>query len=217
MAVQVADPTTGILRSLDFGPMHLAAALRLYSYSDETASLLPFLINEAAQERPQSLAAQALLVARDLSEQMANGMHNAVVCTEDVPFFTEQALQDPAIAQSYLGRDFVEMLQTVCSVWPRGMIDLNLHAPLNSDVPALLLSGANDPVTPAAYGERAARGYRRGTHVIVPGQGHGQLNNPCIAQVITKFINTLPGNLNLDCVDKQAAASFMLNASSPGP
>ena len=41
-------------------------------------------------------------------------------------------------------------LQSLCEVWPRGPIDADLHAPLKSDVPVLLLSGGNDPVTPPA-------------------------------------------------------------------
>lgn len=218
ITITVVDPTTAQPKPLEFSTMHLAAALRLHSYSDDTASLLPYLIHEAAQGRPEALAAQALLVARDLNEQLANGMHNAVVCTEDVPFFTPEALHDSAIEKSYLTRLFVDTLLALCSVWPRGTIDSDFHATLASQSPALLLSGENDPVTPAAYGARALQDFRKGKHLIVPGQGHGQLNNPCVARIMTRFIE-LAANESLDikCVAMQAAAPFMLNAMSPGP
>jgi pimeloyl-ACP methyl ester carboxylesterase len=218
VSISVADPTTATEKQVDFSAMHLAVALRLHSYSDDTASLLPFLIHEAAQGRPQALAAQTLLVSRDLNEQLANGMHNAVVCTEDVPFITTEDLNDPEIERSYLRRTFVETLQAMCSVWPKGVIDPDFHTPLTSDVPALLLSGENDPVTPASYGERAAHGFKHSKHLIVPGQGHGQLNNPCLSRVISHFIEqTSSDSLDTRCVAKQAAAPFMLNATSPGP
>jgi pimeloyl-ACP methyl ester carboxylesterase len=218
VVISVPDPRTAEAKRVDFSYVHLATALRLHSYSDDTASLLPFLIHEAARDRPQSMAAQALLVARDLEEQLANGMHNAVVCTEDVPFIKPEALNDPAIDRSYLRRYFIETLKAICSEWPRGVIDNDLHAPLSSDAPALLLSGSNDPVTPNEYGERAARSYKNSKHIVVEGHGHGQLTNPCIAQVITKFVDRA-SNAQLDtaCVTKQIAAPFMLSATGPGP
>ncbi len=216
--ITVPDPSTAIATPLDFSYLHLAAALRLYSYSDDTASLLPYLIHAAAQDRPQALAAQALLVSRDLDQQIANGMHNAVVCTEDVPFFSKQVLNDPTIDRSYLRRVFVETLQTMCSVWPRGVIDADFHAPLLSDVPALLLSGENDPVTPERFGVQAARSFKNAKLIVVPGKGHGQLNNPCVSRVMTRYIDRASSiDLDLRCVSKQAASPFMLSATSPGP
>src|SRR5215831_930723 len=218
MALQVADPRTGILRRMDFNYMQLAAALRLHSYNDETASLLPFLIHEAAHDRPELMAAQALLVARSVNEQVANGMHNAVVCTEDIPFITPDALKDPSIDRSYLRRFFIDALIAMCSVWPRGVIDEDFHSPLASDAPALLLSGANDPVTPNEYGERAARSFKHGLHIVVPQHGHGQFSNPCVSRAMQHFIDRgSTDDLDVGCVAKQAAAPFMLSATSPKP
>jgi len=218
IVITIPDPRTAIVRKLNFAYMHLAVALRLHSYSDDTASLLPFLIHEAAEGRPQSLAAQALLVAHDLNNEIANGMHNAVVCTEDVPFISQAALQDTAIDRSYLRRYFVATLQAMCSVWPQGEIDDDFHAPLDSAIPALLLSGANDPVTPLEYGKRAAHSFKHAKHIVVPGKGHGQLSNPCIARIMSRFIaENVVSDLDVGCVAKQAAAPFMLSATGPAP
>ena len=215
--VTIPDPQTAKQEALEFGRLHLAAAVRLLSYSDVTAALLPFLIHEAAEDRPEVLAAQALLVSKSIGEQLANGMHNAVVCTEDVPFIGRDA-ETNANADSYLGPYFLQSLRAMCSVWPRGVIDADFHRPFYSDTPALLLSGANDPVTPVEYGERAAHDYRNGLHVVVPGQGHGQINNACIARLMAHFIEsgTVAG-LGTECVARQIAAPFMLNAATPGP
>ncbi|HYM34179.1 MAG TPA: alpha/beta hydrolase, partial [Steroidobacteraceae bacterium] len=217
IAIALPEPRSGIDTKIDFTYMHLAAALRLYSYSDFTAAALPYLIHEAAQGRVSSIAAQAMIIARDLNKELANGMHNAVVCTEDVTFITTETLNDTAIDRSYLRRYFVETLQAMCSVWPRGVLDADFHAPLTSDVPALLLSGANDPVTPMSYGELAVRGFKNGKHIVTPGKGHGQLNNVCVAHVMTSFIEQgSSADLKTQCVTKQNAAPFLLNASSPG-
>jgi pimeloyl-ACP methyl ester carboxylesterase len=216
--ITVADPRTAVAMPLDFGYMHMAVALRLHSYSDETASLLPFLIREAAENRPQALAAQALMVTRSLTEQMANGMHNAVVCTEDAPFIPANAAEVPAVRESYLRGLFVQSLRAMCSVWPRGTMDEDFHTPLESDVPTLILSGENDPVTPASYGERAIKGFRRGKHWVFPGQGHGQLTSTCGASLIRRFVeggraDTVDG----ECVKRVVPASFMVDANGPSP
>lgn len=215
-ALTIADPRTAVRAPLTFTDMHLAVAVRLFSYSDDTASLLPYLIYEAAHDRPQAMAAQALMVMRNLGDQIANGMHNAVVCTEDAPFISKDALADPAITQSYLGGALTEALLAGCEVWPRGELDADFHASLRSDVPALLLSGENDPVTPVSFGEQALKSYAHGKHVVFDGQGHGQLNSQCGTQMITRFVQSL-ALANTDCIAQVLPAPFMLDANGPAP
>jgi len=216
--LSVPDPRTALATRLDFGYMHMAVALRLYSYSDDTASLLPFLIHEAAQNRVGPMAAQALSISRSLDEQIANGMHNAVVCTEDIPFITAAARSDPAIERSYLRSVFVETLDAMCSVWPRGVIDENFHAPLQSETPVLLLSGENDPVTPSAYGTQAAKHFARGRHLIFPGQGHGQLMTACGVSVVRRFIEAGSADkLATECLTNVQPAPFVVDANGPTP
>ena len=216
--ITIADPRTASSDRIEFSAAHLGIAVRLMSYQDDTAALLPFLIHEASEGRPQAMAAQALMVSRRIGDQVANGMNNAVVCTEDVPFFTPQALADPAIPRSYLGRDFVEALRATCEVWPKGVIDSDFHAPLVSEIPVLLMSGQNDPVTPAQFGEQALKGFRRGKHIVFPGQGHGQINSLCGVSLMDRFIQSGSAeNLNADCVSRVLPAPFMLDANTPGP
>jgi pimeloyl-ACP methyl ester carboxylesterase len=216
IAIAVPDPRTGVLSPLEFSESHLSVAVRLLSYTDDTASLLPFLIHEAAHDRPQALAAQALLVARSISSQVSNGMHNAVVCTEDAPFIEERALADPAIVRSYLGGMFTEALRAGCEVWPPGVIDADFHSPLHSKVATLLLSGENDPVTPASFGEQALKAYANGKHLVFNGQGHGQFSSECGSQLIARFVRNLSVG-NVDCVPQVLPTPFMVDANGPAP
>jgi pimeloyl-ACP methyl ester carboxylesterase len=164
------------------------------------------------------MAAQALSISRSLDEQIANGMHNAVVCTEDIPFITVAARSDPAIERSYLRNTFIETLDAMCSVWPRGMIDDDFHAPLQSDKPVLLLSGENDPVTPAAYGSQAAKHFTRAKHLIFSGQGHGQLTSACGVSVIRRFIEAGSGDqLATECLANVQPTPFVVDANGPTP
>jgi hypothetical protein len=97
-------------------------------------------------------------------------------------------------------------------------VDKDFNAPLHSDVPALLLSGGNDPVTPAAYAERAASGFKRGRHIVLPGQGHGQLAVGCMPRLVAKFIEQRSlAEGDLKCLQSVAPAPFMLSPTATGP
>src|SRR5690606_6332740 len=123
--VTLRDPVSAELREIRFGREQLAQALRLLSYSTETVSLLPLLLHSAAQGGLGPLAAQAVLTGQALEGALAIGMHNAVVCTEDVPFYQLTAQDRDQLAGTYMGSLQVDLLQTMCGFWPRGMLAEN--------------------------------------------------------------------------------------------
>ncbi|MEZ5165426.1 MAG: alpha/beta hydrolase [Acidimicrobiales bacterium] len=60
---------------------------------------------------------------------------------------------------------------------------------VTSAVPALLLSGAFDPVTPAANAEHAGATLEQSTAVVQAGRGHGiWYGDDCIASIVTAFV-----------------------------
>ncbi len=96
-----------------------------------------------------------------LEEAFAYGMHNSVACSEDTPLIDAAKLDRVALKATHMGAEQVQQLIEACQDWPKGVVDADLHAPLKSDAAALLLSGADDPVTPPAYAALAQRGVRR--------------------------------------------------------
>ena len=219
LQVDLPDPLTAQRTSSMVGVPQLSAAVRLLTYSDETASVLPLLIHRAYVEgQPQSLVAQYLMIKRSTETQIAYGMHFAVTCSEDAPRWNRESVSEEALAATYLGKSFMQGLRSMCSVWPRGPVDGDFNAPLNSPAPVLILSGANDPVTPQDYGNRAIRGFPNGSHIVVGGQGHGQLANGCMPRVVADFIR-LASTKDLDsrCTTLITAAPFMLNTSATAP
>lgn len=217
--VTLNDPVTGKPVTHKFTLDRLGTAVRLLSYSPASMSLLPFLMAEAAANRPGPLLAQALAVTRDLGDQMAPGMHNAVVCTEDLPFLAEAAIDRVALGKTYLGTRTLEGLESSCAVWPRGLLDTDLRQPLKSKVPFLLLSGTADPVTPPAYAERAKPGLADALHVAVKGNGHGQWNVPCAPRVIADFITAgTARGLDVKCLQQaDLTQPFFLDANGTAP
>lgn len=215
-SLTLPDPSTGEPLELEFDRGVLAAALRLLSYNSTQASLLPTLIHEASSGRLAPLAAQTVMMAREIRGQLASGMQNTVVCSEDVPFYG--AIDRARIEATYQGTEQLDAFAEICKLWPRGPVDADLHAPLRSDVPSLLLSGEDDPVTPPADAERLARGLAHHRHLVLSGEGHGQLATGCVPRLVAAFLDAPdPPALDASCLEEHRAAPFFVGSTGPAP
>ena len=218
VGIDFTDPVSGASRRLDVTRAHLVTLARMLTYSSRAASLLPLVVHEAATNGNwKPLAAQGEMIGKDLERMIAMGMHNTVVCAEDAPRF-DAATDRAALEATTIGTIMVDGMTAICEIWPRGPVDADFHAPLDSKVPALLLSGEFDPATPASYGAEAARGFRNGLHLIVQGQGHGQTGQPCVQNLIRRFIEAgTAAGLDTSCIEAIEPAPFFLSFSGPSP
>jgi pimeloyl-ACP methyl ester carboxylesterase len=203
---------------IEFNRGMLSASLRFLSYSATQASLLPVLIHRGTQGALGPLAAQVIMTARQVRDQLATGMQNSVICSEDVPFYRDAGIDRAALAKTYQGADQVDAFEEICKIWPRGAVDADLHAPLRSAVPTLLLSGEADPVTPPADAERAARGLAHHLHLVLSGEGHGQLATGCVPFLMAQFLESrAPEKLDTRCLERHRPAPFFVSSEGPAP
>ena len=219
VTVELPDPVTWKRERVPFGDAELAGALRILSYHPNTVALMPLLIHEAAGGNYRPLASQFLMATKSMLDALSIGMHNAVVCTEDAPFFESEDVSREELESTYMGAMQLDALEAICSVWPRGVLDEHLRTPLETDLPVLLLSGDADPVTPPRFAEMAAARLSNSRHLIGIDQGHGQAPRTCIPEVMAEFIETaaLEG-LDEDCLaERQFAMPFFLDFSGPSP
>jgi len=218
VTMKLADPVTGEGRELEVTRAHLVTMARMLTYSPGTASILPLVVHEAATNGNYGpLAAQAEMIGDDLDRVIAMGMHNSVICAEDAPRFAG-AVDRKALEATSIGVLMQDAMQALCEAWPRGPVDGDFAEPLDSAVPALLLSGEFDPATPASWGAMAAKGFRNGLHVVVPGQGHGQARLPCVQKLLRQFV-AAGGVAGLDtaCIETIQPAPFFLSFSGSAP
>jgi pimeloyl-ACP methyl ester carboxylesterase len=216
--VTIDDPNSGLPTEIGFNHNILSVALRLMSYSATQATLLPALIHEAAHGRLRPLTSQAVMAARQIGDQISAGMQYSVLCSEDEPFFGAAHLDRAALAKTYQGTDQLDALQEICKLWPKGPVDADLHAPLQSDIPTLLLSGEADPVTPPADAQRAATGLTRHRHLILKGEGHGQLNTGCMPRLMAEFLDDpKPEKLDAACLEQHTPEPFFISMTGPPP
>jgi pimeloyl-ACP methyl ester carboxylesterase len=215
--VIVNDPVTGAPQSLMLDESHLQGVVRLLSYSDATAALLPLIIDATWQGNYQPLAAQAELQIEAVAESLGFAMHNSVVCTEDAPWFPPELAGDAALP--YLGTTVIDGLRAICESWPAGVIDEDFRQPVVSDRPVLLLSGEHDPVTPPAYAERVIEaGLGNARHIVGRAQGHGLASVGCVPNLIRDFIASGEhAGLDAECLEREPPMPFFLSFQGPAP
>ena len=216
--IQVPNPSTGRPEDLDFGEGELAAAIRLLAYHPNSIALIPLLINEAGKGNYVPLGSQFMMTMIALTQTISMGMHNAVMCTEDVPFYDPTTIDYDGLEASYMGTFQLEALLAICSVWPQGPLDDAFKAPLETDIPVLLLSGDADPITPPRYADLAAVDLSNATHLVGKNQGHGQIAVGCTPRLVAEFIKSAdPQTLDSECLQRSFVMPYFLDFSGPNP
>ena len=213
--VTLDHPRTGDAIDVVVDHWMLIGVVRLLVYQPQTASLLPFLIDAVDRGDYSALATQVFLLTEGL-EDLAVGLNNAVVCTEDVPFQGDVDLD--AQAATYMGTTFAEILERTCELWPRGLMDDDLRELVTSDKPVLMLSGELDPITPPHYARRAGTRLTNIIDVVGPGQGHGMLITNCGQRLAAEFLDIEEvSTLDRSCVDRMRPAPIFTSRMGPGP
>ncbi|HYN19711.1 MAG TPA: alpha/beta fold hydrolase, partial [Thermoanaerobaculia bacterium] len=160
------------------------------------------------------LARSAFLHSLEMGS-MAEGFYQSVTCAEDVSFIRNEEIA-AAVAGTFLGDFRVRKQKAACEGWPIRDLGAELQTPVASDVPALLISGERDPVTPPSYGERAARTLKRARHHVIPDAGHstdGMQGDGCSYGIVAAFIQagTAEG-LDTSCIARMRRPDFELPA-----
>ncbi|QOC22528.1 alpha/beta fold hydrolase [Wenzhouxiangella sp. AB-CW3] len=214
-SVFVTHPRTGRGFEMEFNRDVLASALRFLAYGAESQMMIPYLVHEAASSgSPERLASQALIVTDRMMDMMAVGLNFSVGCSEDWPGWPRDIDQ----SHTLLGDSLTEAYDDVCEWWPAGDRPDDFHQPFESDVPALLMSGELDPVTPPSYGDEALEQYPNGKHLVASGRGHIVLTNRCMSRIATEFIRTHSvDELDTDCMSAIGPEPFFLDLLGPAP
>lgn len=215
--VSVRHPQTG--RTVDFTVSRsgFTSGIRGMLYVAVHASLVPFMVHEAAQGDFSTFAALSLQTAAWSTETMSLGMTLSVLCAEDVPRITDEAVERE-VRGTFLGRSEIDVWRRMCSRWPHGPLPAEVDRVRPLQVPALILSGDLDPVTPPRWGEVMKAHFPGALHVIVPGTGHNTSTTGCVPDLIAQFIDKgSAAGLDAKCVQKVRRPPFVIDPSGTAP
>jgi pimeloyl-ACP methyl ester carboxylesterase len=90
--VSLPHPGRGDTERLELDRSMAVYAIRLLSYSQETAALVPLILRAASQDDLKPLAAQFLLTTGSVGETISDGMALSVICSEDFAYFNDSLI-----------------------------------------------------------------------------------------------------------------------------
>ena len=211
--LSIADPRTAAPVSFTMTGQRFLGTVHNILYSPADARRLPFLIHSAYQGRWEPFVARHN-IAGDFGSDGSAAMllHFAVVCAEDVPRMTPELVKDDA---ALLTRPLAERIPALCKA-------MNVPAvpyaePAQIAAPALLLSGALDPVTPPRRAEAAARYMTNARHLVVANAGHGVSQLGCAPRLLREFLDKPASQLDAKCLSEIPAPTFQLGSAGPQP
>jgi pimeloyl-ACP methyl ester carboxylesterase len=204
----VRHPVTGAPTEIALTEKAFADAVRVMMYSGARGRELPFLILQAKAGRFDLLAETAVDANRGFYRDAPMGLYYAVTCTEFVNRIQPEEVE-PATRGSYAGAWRVRDQMASCQEWPKTVLPASYFKPFTSDVPALLISGNTDPVSPPQWGEEVHAFLANSIHLVVPG-GHVPLS-PCTNSIAEAMFHTgSTKSLDLGCVADLRPAPFKL-------
>jgi pimeloyl-ACP methyl ester carboxylesterase len=214
--VRIVHPRTGVPEDVRVEARVVASLLFSALYSPLTASMVPALVDSAERNEFQSLFALGL-AGEGSGENMSVGMQLSVLCSEDAARVTPADVQQASIGTIF-GLHLLSSQLKACEIWPRGAVDASYYEPVVSDVPALVLSGDLDPVTPPAWGDAVVKSLKNGRHITAPGTGHGVMATACGQKLIQDFLDRGSAELlDVTCVNSIKRPPFFVTPAGPDP
>lgn len=201
VTVQYRDASTGERAEGVLRADTVAGLVRMYAYMPLAAGLLPKLLHEANQGRYESLMALSAMLTAEVEDGMAMGMQMSVICSEDAASMVARE-ED---AGTVLGNLMPRGMAAMCRDWPRGKVPADFNQPLATPVPALVLAGEFDPVTPPRYGEDIVKHLPNGRLFVLKGQGHSVLGAGCMPKLFAQVVEKADAKaLDGECLDTLA-------------
>jgi len=198
VTLTIEHPLTGHATALLLDDSKLAGLVRFSLYDRLASRLLPAALAAAANEDYRLVASLiARLASSNNMPKLALGMHMTILCNEDA------GVTPRPPSELFIGVDLAAPISRICEFWPKEKVAKQYYQPVHSDVPALLLSGERDPVTPPYWAEQAARGLTNATLLVAQGAHHGVTQVGCTAELMSDFINNRQlSQVRAECMTK---------------
>lgn len=211
--LSVADPRTAQPVTFTMTAQRFNGTIHNILYSPADARRLPFLIHSAYQGRWEPFIAR-----HNISGDFAGDggtaalLYLAVVCAEDVPRMTPELMKEDAAA---ITRPLTGRIPSMCKDMKVPAVPY--VAPTTIEAPALLLSGALDPVTAPRRAEAAARYMKHAQHLVVANAGHGVSQLGCAPRLLREFLDQPSAALDAKCLAEIPPPTFQLGSAGPQP
>ena len=135
------------------------------------------------------------------------GVRLAILCSEGIAHVDTTAISR-ATSGTFLGDFPVRFQMRWCAGWPTLPLPSDFRSPFRSDVPALLLTGDLDPITPPAYADRVAAWFANSRVLRLPNRSHSD-TDPCVVGMIEAFIVAGGNGFDTSCLAQTPPIAFI--------
>ncbi|AWU96242.1 alpha/beta fold hydrolase [Azospirillum ramasamyi] len=149
---------------------------------------------------------------------LAYGLNLTVGCRENRPRIDAAAARRAAAdLRPYVVAEAVETdYDAACPVLNLPPVDASFYRPVESEVPALILTGVYDTFTAPARAGEMGRSLRRATLMSFRGIGHDVLGvSPCGRSAAARFVETLSTGDAGACVERLLPPTFATRLPAP--
>jgi pimeloyl-ACP methyl ester carboxylesterase len=179
-------------------------------YNPSVAAWMPKMIYEIRQNE-YAILRERLALYFDTSGAL--GMQMSVQCSEEVPFnapeeaFTLARGLQPQMAAFF--PDSVQPTFAACWAWKTAPPDPREKLPVTSSLPALILAGEYDPITPPDWGRMVAGNLSRAYFFEFPANGHWVTrSSSCALQIAFAFWNNPDEQPESSCIGQIGGLHF---------
>ena len=212
--ITLVDATTGEQIEDELDGDGLVGFLFQSLYATDMLAFLPELVAGAENGEFGTIGLLLGALTQEL-DLVSVGQQLAVQCQDEVVFSDREEVAAAAAADP-LVQGFFEASPTVgpgifdlCASWGTGAATPGGDEAVTSDIPALVLAGDLDPITPPRWGEDVVAELSRGHLVRFPYTGHGSLpSHDCAVQITSRFLEDPDGEPATDCVEDIGAPAF---------
>ncbi len=199
----------------------------VFMYEQSNYAGLPGIIYawaDAVESRDEDLFRAIAGVAGSLVEG-SQGMSNAILCGDgdaEVQAIAGKAdIEELPVLGGAIGTvESYERRAEMCFEHDMAPRDKAEYAPVETDLPALLIEGDMDPITPPPLAKAILPGFVNGTYVEFPYAGHGPSRSvECAGDMLNAFFDDPTVDPDLRCVDEMEAPQIYapLFTTSIGP
>jgi hypothetical protein len=178
-------------------------------YSPEAFGDLPELVGQL--ELGETAAISSFLSLQRTNEELfTDGMFYAIVCNEEIPFADPDQVEAGLPADPFELQDRFDLgsntgtnaFKTCAAFNPTAPPPpAAANEPVTSDIPALVMAGRFDPVTPVAWSEAAAANLSNSYLVVDPFNSHGISPGECGMTIVNAFLSDPTTEPDASCFD----------------
>lgn len=165
--------------------------------SPQEIARLPLLLHEL-RRGDRMRAARVLVGSGALSPWQVLG--HLVFCYDYDPAYPTAAASVRAKVRPPFRTHALDDLRWDCKLWQDRFADPSEHAPVQSDIPTLLLTGEFDWNTPTEGARRIAATLKRSYLYEIPGERHGQRPEGCHESILLQFLENPTRQPDASCI-----------------